>query len=110
MVRLVTLKRCQRLMDEKIKSRDVRDVEADEVWGFCFKKEGHKLPEEKNAAHLGDAYCFIGMERSTKLVLAWHLGKRNRVATDSVPLETDHATVAAGRNTKAAMASVANKP
>lgn len=25
----------------------------------------------------GDAYCFIGLERHSKLVLAWHLGRRN---------------------------------
>ena len=25
---------------------------------------------------LGDAYCFVGMERNTKLILFWHLGRR----------------------------------
>jgi len=25
----------------------------------------------------GDAYCYIGIERTSKLVLAWHLGRRN---------------------------------
>lgn len=30
---------------------------------------------------LGDAYTFVGMERNTKLVLAWHLGSRNGVHT-----------------------------
>ena len=25
---------------------------------------------------IGDAWCFIGMERNTKLILAWHLGHR----------------------------------
>ena len=29
-----------------------------------------------------DAYCFIGIERETKLVLAWHLGKRDAANTD----------------------------
>jgi IS1 family transposase len=26
---------------------------------------------------LGDAYCFVGIERNTKLILAWHLGRRS---------------------------------
>src|SRR6185503_4590298 len=26
---------------------------------------------------LGDAYTFVGFERNTKLILAWHLGKRS---------------------------------
>lgn len=75
--------RCKTLLTERIVNVPVTDVEADEIWGFCFKKEGHKLPEEKNAAHIGDAYCFVGMERSSKLVLAWHLGKRNQSSTDA---------------------------
>ena len=29
----------------------------------------------------GDAWCFVGIDRETKLVLAWHLGKRTPAAT-----------------------------
>jgi hypothetical protein len=66
--------RCQTLLTQRIVNVPVKDVEVDEIWGFVGKKEGHK--SEEDGAELGDAYCFIGMERSTKLVLAWHLGKR----------------------------------
>ena len=31
---------------------------------------------------IGDAYTFIALERSTKLVMAWHLGKRDRINTE----------------------------
>jgi len=74
--------RCQRLMDEQIKNLDVRDVEMDEIWGFVGKKEGHKMEHEKDNAGIGTAYCFVGMERNTKLVLAHHLGKRDAISTD----------------------------
>ena len=74
--------RCQRLMDEKIHNLDVQDVEMDEIWGFVGKKEGHKMESERNNAGIGDAYCFVGMERNTKLVLAHHLGKRDAISTD----------------------------
>jgi transposase-like protein/IS1 family transposase len=30
-----------------------------------------------------DAYCFVGIERTTKLVLAWYLGKRDAVSTEA---------------------------
>jgi transposase-like protein/IS1 family transposase len=74
--------RCQRLMDERIVNLDVQDVEMDEIWGFVGKKEGHKLKHEKDKAEIGTAYCFVGMERNTKLVLAHHLGKRDVNSTD----------------------------
>ena len=81
-LRLLVLagERCERLMEAKIRGLEVRDVEVDEIWGFVGKKEGHKA--EEDGAELGDAYCFVGMERSTKLVLAFHLGKRTVKSTD----------------------------
>jgi IS1 family transposase len=72
--------RCQTLMIDKVCNLHVNDVEMDEIWGFVFKKEGHK--SEEDSAEMGDAYCFIGMERTTKLVLAYHLGKRTAKSTD----------------------------
>jgi len=82
--------RCQRLMDEKIKNMVVRDVEVDEIWGFVGKKEGHIRPEDKDAK-VGDAYCFIAMERNTKLVLTYELGKRTGASTDYFIAKLSHA-------------------
>jgi transposase-like protein/IS1 family transposase len=74
--------RCHRLMQRKIEHLPVREVEVDEIWGFVYKKEGHIRPDEAKAP-IGDAYCFIGMERNTKLILAWHLGRRSRIHTEA---------------------------
>jgi transposase-like protein/IS1 family transposase len=74
--------RCQRLMDDKIRNIDCFDVEADEIWGFVQKKESHKYDREKQIEVIGDAYCFVGMEANCKLVLCWHLGKRDQLSTD----------------------------
>ena len=75
--------RCQTLMVDKVCSLPVKDVEMDEIWGCVFEKEGHKWDHEKDIDEIVDAYCFIGMERTTELVLAYHLGKRNTVSTDT---------------------------
>jgi transposase-like protein/IS1 family transposase len=68
---------CERLLSESIKDVQVRDVQADEVWGYVRCKEGTKTRKNIQDPEAGDAYCFIGLERHTKLVLAWHLGRRN---------------------------------
>lgn len=73
--------RCERLMREKIVSVPVEDVEVDEIWGYVFKKEGHKWEFEKDKAEIGDCYCFVGIERNTKLILAYQLGKRDTETT-----------------------------
>ena len=73
--------RCKTLMISKIQNLRVFDVEADEIWGYVAKKEGHKSDDDGEG--VGDAYCFIGLESNTKLVLAYHLGKRTAKSTDA---------------------------
>jgi len=68
---------CERLLAESIKGVAVRDVQADEVWGYVHCKEGTKTRKGITDPEAGDAYCFIGLERHSKLILAWHLGRRN---------------------------------
>ncbi|HEY7159153.1 MAG TPA: IS1 family transposase [Gemmataceae bacterium] len=68
--------RCQRFLEEMIRDVPVEDVQADEIWAFVGCKE--KTRERNNyAEYFGDAYCFTAIERSTKVIIAWHLGKRS---------------------------------
>jgi transposase-like protein len=67
--------RCERMLEDKIQKVPVRDVQCDEMWGFVGCKERVKTAEHPTT--FGDAYCFVAIERKTKLVLAWHLGRRN---------------------------------
>lgn len=74
--------KCERLMNKRIKNVAVKDVEADEIWGFVQCKNRHKLANEITDEKRGDAYTFVGIERNTKLVLAWHLGTRGMADTE----------------------------
>lgn len=69
--------KCERLLNETIKGVAVRDVQADEMWGYVGMKEKTKKRQLKTEDGIGDAYTFVAIERNTKLVLAWHLGRRN---------------------------------
>ena len=44
-------------------------------------KEKAKGNLYKNVDTLGDAYTYVAIERNSKLILAWHLGKRSRPDT-----------------------------
>lgn len=69
--------KCERLLNDKIKGLPVRDVQADEMWGYVGMKEKTKKAYGVDDDTLGDAYTFVAIERHTKLVIAWHLGRRN---------------------------------
>jgi len=74
--------KCEKIMGRLIVNVPVENVQCDEIWGFVQKKEAHKTPEEANNQSIGDAYCYVAMERKTKLVLNFALGRRNQATTD----------------------------
>ena len=74
--------KCERLMGRLVVNVPVRDVECDEIWAFVQKKEGHKREEEKYNEGIGDGYCFVAMERHTKLIINFALGRRNQTTTN----------------------------
>lgn len=73
--------KCERLLEKKIRNVPVSDVQCDEIWGYVYKKEGHKWQYETDRKDIGDAYCFTALERHSKLLLAWHLGRRDTEST-----------------------------
>ena len=74
--------RCEALLDTTVRNVPVRDVQADQIWGFVGKKEGHKNPFQGDDMYVGDAWCFIGIECHTKLVLAFELGKHTETSAN----------------------------
>ena len=68
--------RCERLMEKRLRKVKVSDLQADEVWAYVGMKEKTKKRKGKDADTLGDAYTFVAFERQSKLILAWHLGRR----------------------------------
>ncbi len=68
---------CERLLAETIQAVPVQDVEADELWTFIQAKQGTCARRKIANPDAGDAYCYFGIERTSKLILAWHLGRRN---------------------------------
>jgi IS1 family transposase len=67
--------RCQHFLETAVRGVAVLDVQADEVWGFVGCKE--KTRERRDYPDdMGDAYCFTALERASKFIITWHLGKR----------------------------------
>lgn len=69
--------KCERLFETHMRNLKVADVQADEIWGFVQMKDKTRKSLGKDEEGLGDAYTWIGMESNSKLVFAWHLGKRS---------------------------------
>jgi transposase-like protein/IS1 family transposase len=69
-------KDCKRFLEAKISGVAVANIQADELWSFVGLKEKARLIRDYPEDGLGDAYCYTAIERTSKLLVAWHLGKR----------------------------------
>lgn len=69
---------CRSFMEANIHGIPAEQVELDEQWAFVYCKaktalrSGHSGDEP-----IGDSYVFTAIDRDSKLLLCWHLGKRD---------------------------------
>jgi hypothetical protein len=68
--------KCEALMNRLVRRVPVEDVQADELWCFVGMKERTKKLKKNTDPEMGDAYTFVGLERGSKLALAFHMGRR----------------------------------
>jgi IS1 family transposase len=67
-------------MDEKLRALPLTDIQCDEIWTFVGKKEARVKPTD-NAAIVGDQYTFVAIDRYSKLVINFAVGKRTAPMT-----------------------------
>lgn len=84
--------KCEAFLRGTFQRVKVKDVEADEIWGFVGMKEKTRQRNHVPGDDVGDAYCFVAIERTNKLVLAWRLGKRDGFSTVAFVEEVERAT------------------
>ncbi len=84
--------KCEALLNRLVVGVQVKDVQADEIWSYVGMKEKTKHRKHLADPELGDHYTFVGMERHSKLVLAWHLGRRTGQDTHTFCAKLDAAT------------------
>lgn len=60
--------------------------------GFIGKKEKNKAPDEQGNDELGDCYAWVAIERNTKLVLAFVVGRRTAENAQELTRKLRYAT------------------
>lgn len=82
---------CERYMAENIQGVFVDNVQVDEIWQYVFCKK-RTAKEKKYVGGCGDSYCFTAIERDTKLLACWHMGRRDEAHTDAFISKLERAT------------------
>jgi IS1 family transposase len=74
--------KCEQMMKETMYGIRCEAVECDEIWTFVGKKEGvMKADERKANPDFGDQYTYIALDPVSKMIPAFHVGKRDSVNT-----------------------------
>jgi lambda repressor-like predicted transcriptional regulator len=84
--------KCEALLNRLVRGVEVQDVQCDELWNFCGMKEKTKARLKKTDPELGDCFTFVGIERTSKLALGFHLGRRTSEDANIFMAKMDAAT------------------
>ena len=69
---------CTRVMDETMRNLTCEQIQVDELWSYVGKKQRHVTAADDNT-RVGDSWTFIALDRDTKLVPCFRVGKRTSV-------------------------------
>lgn len=83
--------RCEAYMAENIRDQFVGDVQVDEIWQYVFCKKA-TAKQQNYVGGCGDSYCFTALDRSTKLLVTWHMGRRTEEHCRQFVTKLDRAT------------------
>lgn len=71
---------CSQILDAKMRNLNCKEIQVDEIWGFIGKKQ--KLATEQDQAlGRGDVWTYISLDRESKLVPSFLVGKRDAYHT-----------------------------
>ena len=68
---------CAEYQDQVFKNLPCERIQCDEIWSFCYAKEKNVPEDKKGIFGYGDVWTFTAICADTKLVPAWHIGRRD---------------------------------
>lgn len=78
---VVAGEKCEQMVRARVRNIRTEHLELDEVWSYVGCHQRFVDHDREDAEQRGDQYTFIGLCSRSKLVVAWHLGKRNLANT-----------------------------
>ena len=68
---------CEEYQREHVRDLVCRRVQCDEIWQFCYAKQKNVPERLRGQFGFGDVWTWVGIDAGTKLIVAWHLGRRD---------------------------------
>ena len=63
--------------DEILRNLPCRRIQVDEIWSFCYAKQGNLPADKRGQLGYGDLWTWTAICADTKLVPSWFVGRRD---------------------------------
>jgi len=68
---------CAAFHDERVRAVKARHVQVDEIWAFCYSKQGNIATAKAAPNGAGDLWTWTAIEAGTKLIVSYFVGGRD---------------------------------
>lgn len=68
---------CSAFHDDKVRNVNVKRVQCDEIWSFCYAKQKNVAKAKSAPDEAGDVWTWTAIEAESKLILSWLAGGRD---------------------------------
>ncbi|WP_437588353.1 IS1 family transposase [Sorangium sp. So ce1000] len=75
---------CARLHDRMVRDLTCPLVDIDEQHSWCKVRQKQLDPAKHSAVEMGEQWTWAAICRTSKLVIAWHVGKRDQESADAL--------------------------
>ena len=70
-------KACAKFHNENVRGIPSARIQVDEIWNFCYAKKKNVPAEFDGKFGYGDVWTWVGVDADTKLIISYHVGKRD---------------------------------
>ncbi len=74
---------CAEYHHKMVRNLDVRRVQCDEIWSFCYAKDKNVPEDKKGKFGFGDVWTWTAIDADTKLIISYMLGTRGAEAAQA---------------------------
>jgi IS1 family transposase len=67
---------CAEYQDGALTNLDLRTIECDEIWSYCYAKQKNVPEDFRGTPGYGDVWTWTALDADTKLVPSWLVGER----------------------------------
>lgn len=68
---------CAEYQDEHLRNLNLKHIECDEIWSFCYAKAKNVPHELRGEKGIGDVWTWVAIDAETKLIPCWLVGDRD---------------------------------